>query len=407
MITMVNDERRYFDRNGLEITEGCEIRFLHGDRSLERVEKVYLCEDGQLGTDATNPAWVESGRAAPCEWGIYPLTREDTEGCELAVLSRERMDMGEYLRDVDGTMCICHEAVKPGFMRMAVEAWFEPDGEIYRKAHMLVPIDMPSEDINDLAEDWLSEVEKELGLPEGESASQSYWSVGYQLNADQPEHEYEYDWLVAEYCEGDDDIRFEALKSELFRCGTEAIEDFLGYEPEWDDDKDSIDEQMDDVYEQMPEDVLEAYYKDYKIGPVRELAGDMVVCYEAGVPGMMRLSLDGCFGPEPEDNRSTLMLIPMDMASEDIDMLSDMWLTEQEKEMGLPVGEACSSSSWWAGSKDCSHDHEITSKYDFLVERCYNPEKPLAEKIDEAIGRSVGVACDSKAEKEQEGLFSR
>lgn len=199
-----------------------------------------------------------------------------------------------------------------------------------------------------------------------------------------------------------EDVRFEELKSELFRCGTQAIEDFLGYEPEWDDDKDSIDERMDEVYEQMPEDVLEEYYKDYKIGPVRELAGDMVVCYEAVKPGMMRLYLNGCFGPEPEDNRSTLMLIPMDMASEEIDMLSDMWLTEQEKEMGLPIGEFCSSSSWWAGSKDDSHDGEITDKYDWLVERCYTkPEREsgsLDAQIQEAAGQRV-ARCNGRTEQ--------
>lgn len=234
MIKMENGEKRYFDKNGNEITEGCEIRYPHGDKALERVERVYRTVDGQLGTDATNPNWIATGRAEPCEYGIYPLGQTETKEVVLASLSMERIKNGEVLR---------------------------------------------------------------------------------------------------------------------------------------------------------------------------ELAGDMVVCYPAAKPGMMRLHLEGCFGPEAEDNRETLMLVPIDMASEDIDMLSDMWLSEVEKELDLPVGESCSSSSWWAGSKDCSHDDEITNKYDFLVERCYNPEKPLADKIGEAIERSSVVVRDGRAEKEQEGLF--
>lgn len=83
MIKIVDGERQYFDKNGNEITEGCEIRYPHGDRSLERVERVHKTEDGQLGTDATNPHWIETGRAVPCEYGIYPLTREETEMVEV------------------------------------------------------------------------------------------------------------------------------------------------------------------------------------------------------------------------------------------------------------------------------------------------------------------------------------
>jgi hypothetical protein len=83
MVKTENGKKRYFDRNGTEITEGCKIKHLHGDRSLERTEQVYLTEDGELGIDATNPAWVERGWAAPCEFGIYPLTMEETEMVEV------------------------------------------------------------------------------------------------------------------------------------------------------------------------------------------------------------------------------------------------------------------------------------------------------------------------------------
>lgn len=78
MIKMVNDERKYFDKNGKEITEGCKIKFESG-----RIEKVYLTTEGELGTDATNPKWIENGRAVECEYGIYPLTRQETEEVEV------------------------------------------------------------------------------------------------------------------------------------------------------------------------------------------------------------------------------------------------------------------------------------------------------------------------------------
>lgn len=64
---------RYFDKNGVELFEGDEI--VH--ESDGRVEKLYLTDDGSLGTDATNPDWVASGKAQPCEYGIYPLYEED------------------------------------------------------------------------------------------------------------------------------------------------------------------------------------------------------------------------------------------------------------------------------------------------------------------------------------------
>lgn len=83
MIKFENGKLRYFDRNGVEITEGCEIKFVHGDKSLERIKKVYLTENGELGTDATNPYWIETEKAVPCEFGIYSLEEEETEQVEV------------------------------------------------------------------------------------------------------------------------------------------------------------------------------------------------------------------------------------------------------------------------------------------------------------------------------------
>lgn len=83
MVKVENGQIKYFDKNGREITEGCEIKYLHGDRGLERVEKVYKTENGELGTDATNPIWVERGWAVPCEYGVYPLKEHETEMVEV------------------------------------------------------------------------------------------------------------------------------------------------------------------------------------------------------------------------------------------------------------------------------------------------------------------------------------
>ena len=83
MIKMENDVRKYFDRNGKEITKGCKIRYSNG-----KVKTVYLTENDELGTDATNPTWIEKGWAEPCEFGIYPLTLEETNEVEV-VTERE------------------------------------------------------------------------------------------------------------------------------------------------------------------------------------------------------------------------------------------------------------------------------------------------------------------------------
>jgi len=59
---------RYFDKNGTELMDGDIIMYDSG-----RKERLYLTDKGRLGTDATNPSWIESGRALPCEYGVYPL----------------------------------------------------------------------------------------------------------------------------------------------------------------------------------------------------------------------------------------------------------------------------------------------------------------------------------------------
>lgn len=82
MIKTIDGKKRYFDRNGKEITEGCKIKYKNGVRS-RTVYTVYLTENDELGTDATNPTWIENGRAVPCEYGIYPLCYDETNEVEV------------------------------------------------------------------------------------------------------------------------------------------------------------------------------------------------------------------------------------------------------------------------------------------------------------------------------------
>lgn len=57
--------------------------------------------------------------------------------------------------------------------------------------------------------------------------------------------------------------RFEKAKREMFCSGRECIEEFLGYEYPSDWDKDAIDNAMDEVYYQIPSEILEQFYNTY------------------------------------------------------------------------------------------------------------------------------------------------
>ena len=61
----------YYDMKGQEIHDGDTV-MING-----RKQRVYLTEQGCLGTDATNPKWIESGRAFETEYGIYPFADSD------------------------------------------------------------------------------------------------------------------------------------------------------------------------------------------------------------------------------------------------------------------------------------------------------------------------------------------
>ena len=64
----------YLDKEGNELHDGDTIMWADG-----RMEKLYATEQGRLGTDATNPSWLASGRAVECQYGVYPLTWEEIQ----------------------------------------------------------------------------------------------------------------------------------------------------------------------------------------------------------------------------------------------------------------------------------------------------------------------------------------
>ena len=71
-----NGVLRYFDKEGNELHNGDMVLFGPSatiDGTTKKL-KVYLTEDNELGVDATNPAWIEKGLAAPCQYGLYVLT---------------------------------------------------------------------------------------------------------------------------------------------------------------------------------------------------------------------------------------------------------------------------------------------------------------------------------------------
>lgn len=78
MIKYINKKPHYYDKHGKEIQSGDIIRWPSG-----KEEKVYRTEQGYLGTDATNPKWIETGRAEPCDFGIYPFEDRDTDEIEV------------------------------------------------------------------------------------------------------------------------------------------------------------------------------------------------------------------------------------------------------------------------------------------------------------------------------------
>lgn len=56
---------------------------------------------------------------------------------------------------------------------------------------------------------------------------------------------------------------YEELKNAIWDNGVEAIDDFLGYEHDVEEDKDTIENRMDEVLDQMPEEEAMEFYNKY------------------------------------------------------------------------------------------------------------------------------------------------
>ena len=67
-----NGVYKYFDKEGNELHDGDIVVFDN-----DREEKLHLTSEGELGIDATNRKWIETGKAYECEFGIYPLDSSD------------------------------------------------------------------------------------------------------------------------------------------------------------------------------------------------------------------------------------------------------------------------------------------------------------------------------------------
>lgn len=98
------------------------------------------------------------------------------------------------------------------------------------------------------------------------------------------------------------------------------------------------------------------------------LNGQKCVAHEA-VPGKMRLRLMGTFGNGEE--KEAYLLIPTDMVEEEIENLQSMWLCEQERKLGLSVGDSVSSAGFDIGWGNDDADEYLTGEYKELVEICY------------------------------------
>lgn len=70
----------------------------------------------------------------------------------------------------------------------------------------------------------------------------------------------------AEYQE----LRWETLKSQLFDWGRDYIEEFLGQELDYGWEKDTVDNLLDEVWEQMPEEELEVFMQKFCVDEILE-----------------------------------------------------------------------------------------------------------------------------------------
>ena len=93
MIRYENGTYHYFDRNGTELHDGDVVQYVSGNR-----QKLYLTENGLLGTDATNPVWIadEVHRGPLCfeEAGAGRAREEGKRGVGCGVIPASKHDTG-------------------------------------------------------------------------------------------------------------------------------------------------------------------------------------------------------------------------------------------------------------------------------------------------------------------------
>lgn len=107
---------KYFYKDGTEVQEGDYIKFI--DASGEpygKAHKVYKWETDEevgLGIDATNPVWIESGKATTGQYGIYPFSECD----EFIKVSEEEglADLPKYItcKDIAVTLTFSYPTLE-------------------------------------------------------------------------------------------------------------------------------------------------------------------------------------------------------------------------------------------------------------------------------------------------------
>lgn len=88
-IDYTTDPATYYDKNGDVLEEGVVIKYV----STHVTHELVRTEEGLLGYDAANPEWIKRGKAAPFEYGVYPL--EESELSDVEIETTVFKDYGE------------------------------------------------------------------------------------------------------------------------------------------------------------------------------------------------------------------------------------------------------------------------------------------------------------------------
>ena len=88
------------------------------------------------------------------------------------------------------------------------------------------------------------------------------------------------------------ELMYEWLKKAIFDNGVEAIDDLLGYEHDVNEEKDTIENRMDEVLNQMPEEEALAFYTKY-CGEVKKVIEKPWIDYCDKETTALTLNIDG------------------------------------------------------------------------------------------------------------------